>query len=43
MITSLVSLTISPYTPYGVYCEMYPLLEGNTEVFMFNIQLLIMI
>ena len=29
MIPSLISLTISPYTPLGVYCEIYPSLEGN--------------
>ena len=27
MITSLISLKISLYTPYGVYCEIYPSLE----------------
>ena len=31
MITSLNSLTISLYTPEGVYCEVYLSLEGNTE------------
>ena len=43
MITSLISLTISPYTPCGVYCEIYPLLEGNTEELHFKIPLLRMI
>ena len=28
---SLISLKIILYTPQGVYCEMYPLLEGNIE------------
>ena len=27
MITSLISLTISPNTPQGVYCEIHPLFE----------------
>ena len=31
MITSLIALPISPYTPKGVYCEIYPALEGNIE------------
>ena len=31
MITSLISLTISPYTYWGVYSEIYLLLEGNIE------------
>ena len=31
MIPSLISLLISPYTPQGVYCEIYPSLEGNIE------------
>ena len=30
MIASLISLTICPYTPQVVYCEIYPLLESNT-------------
>ena len=37
MITSLISLTISPYVPKGVYCEIYLPLEGNTEELNFNI------
>ena len=28
---SLFCLTISPYTPLEVYCEIYPSLEGNIE------------
>ena len=43
MIPSLFPLTISLYTAQGVYCEIYPSLEGNTEVFNFNIPLLRMI
>ena len=43
MIYSLISLTISPYTPQGVYCQIYPLLEGNPVKFNFNIQYLRMI
>ena len=31
MIIKLTSLKISLYTPYGVYCEIYPFLEGNIE------------
>ena len=31
LIPSKVSLTISPYTPQGVYCEIYPSLGGNIE------------
>ena len=37
MIISIISLIISPYTPYGVYGE------GNTEEYNFNIPLLRMI
>ena len=37
MITSLILSTNTLYTPEGVYCEIYPLLEGNTEEFNFNI------
>ena len=37
MITSLISLTISPYVPKGVYCEVYLSFEGNTEELNFNI------
>ena len=37
MIPSLISLTISLYTPQGVYCEVCPSLEGNTDEFNFNI------
>ena len=33
MIPSLFSLTISLYTLKGVYCEIYPLLEGNKVEF----------
>ena len=40
MITSIIYLKISPYTPQGVYCEMYPSLEGNTEEFNSNNPLL---
>ena len=43
MITSLILLKISPYIPYGVYCELYPSLEGKTEEFNFNIPLFKMI
>ena len=43
MIISLISLTISMYTPEGVYCEIYPLLEGTTVEFNFNIPYLVMI
>ena len=44
MSPSLISLKlISPYTPYGVYCEIYPLLEGNTVKFNFNIPYLGMV
>ena len=39
----IILLTISPYTPWGVYCEMYPLLEGITQEFNFNISFLRMI
>ena len=31
MITPLISLKISLYTPYGIYCEKYSSLEGNIE------------
>ena len=31
MIPSLISLAISPYTPWGVYFEIYPSLGGNIE------------
>ena len=31
MITSIISLAISPYTPLGVCCEIYPSLGGNIE------------
>ena len=31
MIPSIISLAISPYTPQGVYCEIYPSLGGNIE------------
>ena len=40
MITSLILLKFSLYTPWGLYCEIYPLLEGNTEELNFNIPLL---
>ena len=43
MFTSLVLWTNSQYTPQGVYCEMYPSLQGNTEEFDFSIPLLRMI
>ena len=43
IITSLISLAISLYTPYRVFSEIYPLLEGNTEVLNLNIPLLRMI
>ena len=43
MIPSLISLTISPYTPQRVYCEIYSLLKGNTVEFNFNIPHLRMI
>ena len=39
MIRSIISLTISLYTPYKVYCEMYPTLEVNTKEKNFNIPL----
>ena len=42
-IPSLISLTISPYTPRGVNCEIYHLLKNNMIQFNFNIPLLIMI
>ena len=29
MIAPLISLKVSPYTPQGIYCKIYPLLEGN--------------
>ena len=31
MFTSLVSLTISLYTPLAVYCEIYPLRQADME------------
>ena len=37
MIALLIALTIIPYTPQGMYCEIYPLLEGSTVEFNFNI------
>ena len=40
MITSLFSLTISPYAPQGVYCVIYPSLRGHIEEFYFTIPLL---
>ena len=40
---SLISLTTSSFTPQGVYCEKYPLLEGNMVEFNFNIPYLRMI
>ena len=43
MFTSLFSLTISPYTPQGVYCVIYPQLRGNIVEFDFSIPLLRMI
>ena len=43
MFTSLFWLKISPYTPYGVYCVIYPSLQGNNEEFDFSILLLKMI
>ena len=43
MFTSLFSLTISLYTPSGVYCVIYPSLQGNIEEFGFSIPLLRMI
>ena len=33
IINSLISLTISLYTSWGLYCEIYYLLEDNTEEF----------
>ena len=31
MIPSLISLVFFPFTPQGVYCEIYPSLGGNIE------------
>ena len=37
MITLSLSLTISLYTPWGVYSEINPSLEGSTKEFNINI------
>ena len=31
IIPLLILLAISPYTPYGVYCDIYHLLQGNVK------------
>ena len=43
MIPSLFSLTISQYTPWGVYCEIYSWPKGYIEEFNMSIPLLRMI
>ena len=43
MFTSIFSLEISPYTPKGVYCVIYPSPRENIEEFDFSIVLLRMI
>ena len=43
MFTSLFTLTISLYTPLGVYCVIYPSFRGNIEEFDFSIPMLRMI
>ena len=43
MIPSIISLAFIPYTPLGVYCEIYPLLGSNNKRVKFQYSIFLMI